>query len=181
MVGKILERVYVWDRFVRLHHWSLVALLILDGFVLDGNDARHHWVGYAAAALVGARLIWGAVGSLPARFTSFFPTPARIRAYLSAPRQPMRGHNPLGAVMVLLFLALVLALGATGWLMGTDTYWGDENLEALHDALAYALMGCAIAHVGGVLLASWRTRVNLPHAMLTGYKVRGEDALPFRD
>jgi len=181
MARKILERVYVWDRFVRLHHWSLVALLTLDGFALDGSDAPHHWVGYAAAGLVGARLIWGAVGPYRARFTSFFPTPARIRAYLGAPRQPMRGHNPLGAVMVLLLLALVLALGATGWLMGTDTYWGDENLEALHDALAYALLGCVLAHVGGVLLASWRTRVNLPRAMLTGYKVRGEDALPFRD
>lgn len=87
----------------------------------------------------------------------------------------------LGAVRVRLLLALVLALGATGWLMGTETYWGDENLEALHDALAYALLGCAIAHVGGVLLVSWRTRVNLPRAMLTGYKARGDDALPFRD
>lgn len=181
MAGKILERVYVWDRFVRLHHWSLVGLLILDGFVLDGNDASHHWVGYAAAGLVGARLIWGVIGPLPARFTSFFPTPARIRAYLRTSRQPTRGHNPLGAVMVLLLLTLVLALGATGWLMGTDAYWGDENLEALHDALAYALLGCAIAHVGGVLLASWRTRVNLPRAMLTGYKVRDANALPFRD
>ena len=37
--------------------------------------------------------------------------------------------------MVLLLLAMVLAPGAPGWLMGTDTYWGDEKLEALHEAL----------------------------------------------
>ena len=83
--------------------------------------------------------------------------------------------------MILLLLALVLALGVTGWLLGTDAYWGDENLETLHEALAYGLLGCALIHVAGVLLVSWRTRVNLLKAMLTGYKVRSDDALPFRD
>lgn len=181
MARRILERVYVWDRFVRLHHWSLVVLVALDGFALDGHGAPHQWVGYAVAGLVGARLVWGMIGPYPARFTSFFPTPARILAYLDKPRHPMRGHNPLGAFMVLLLLGLILALGATGWLMGTDTYWGDERLEALHEALAYALLGCALAHIGGVLYVSWRTGVNLPRAMWNGYKERTDNALPFRD
>lgn len=181
MALMFVERVYVWDRFVRLHHWSLVALLALDGFALDGSARAHHWVGYTAAGLVGARLVWGAIGPYPARFVSFFPTPARIRAYLSAPSHPTRGHNPLGAVMVLLLLGLILSLGATGWLMSIDTYWGDERLETLHETLAYVLLGCALAHVGGVLFVSWRTGVNLPRAMLNGYKARADDVLPFRD
>ena len=181
MPRKIVERIFVWDRFVRWHHWSLIGLLAVDGFVLDGSDAPHHWVGYAAAGLVGARLVWGVIGPSSARFVSFFPTPARIRAYVRTLRQPMRGHNPIGAIMIMLLLTLVLALGVTGWLLGTDAYWGDETLETLHEALAYGLLGCAFIHVAGVLLVSWRTRVNLLRAMLTGYKVRHNDALPFRD
>ncbi|MBN8761809.1 MAG: hypothetical protein J0I63_00405 [Thiobacillus sp.] len=41
-----MERAYVWDRFVRLHHWSLATLVLANHFILDGP--AHRWAGYAA-------------------------------------------------------------------------------------------------------------------------------------
>lgn len=180
MPREILERVFLGSfcPFASLESDKPAG----SGWLCTGRQRRVASLGgYAAAGLVGARLIWGVIGPPSARFVTFFPTPARIRAYLRTLGQPMLGHNPIGAIMILLLLALVLALGVTGWLLGTDAYWGDENLETLHEALAYGLLGCALIHVAGVLLVSWRTRVNLLKAMLTGYKVRSDDALPFRD
>ena len=170
MATEPAERAYVWDRFVRLHHWSLAVLVLVNYFVLEGP--AHRWAGYAALGLVCARLAWGIVGSPYARFAAFLPTPARLRAYFAHPGVAPRGHNPLGAAMVLAILALVVALGVTGWLMRTDAYWGEEWLEDLHEALGNGLLVCAGLHVAGVVAASLKWRINLPRAMLTGYKVR---------
>ena len=95
MPGHVVERAYVWDRFVRLHHWSLAALVLFDAFIFDGGGPWHRWAGYAALGLVGTRLVWGAIGSRYARFSGFFPTPARIRAN---PRvQGAYGHEALAS------------------------------------------------------------------------------------
>ena len=68
-------RVAVWDRFVRLFHWSLVGCVLVNAFLLDDGETLHRWLGYTASALVLARIVWGFVGSRHARFDDFFPTP----------------------------------------------------------------------------------------------------------
>ncbi len=45
--------------------------------------------------------------------------------------------------MMLSLMALVLALGLTGYLQTTDMFWGEEWLEELHEGLAYTLLGLA--------------------------------------
>lgn len=166
----------VWDPFVRLFHWTLVSCVLVDYFVIDDGETVHQWLGYLAAALVLARIAWGFVGSRYARFADFFPTPARLArhlAHLRAGRHDCHaGHNPLGALMMLALMALVLALGVTGYLQGTDAYWGEEWLQELHEGLATALIGLAVLHVAGALVMSRMDRVNLVRAMVTGVKVR---------
>lgn len=81
--------------------------------------------------------------------------------------------------MVFAMLGLVIALGVTGWLMGTDAYWGEEWLEDLHETLSDVLLACVALHVAGVAWVSRKTRINLPRAMLTGYKIRGTHSAPF--
>ncbi|HSX95551.1 MAG TPA: cytochrome b/b6 domain-containing protein, partial [Hydrogenophaga sp.] len=81
----------VWDPFLRLFHWSLVGLVVLNLWVLEEGETPHEWAGYAAAVLVLLRVAWGFVGTRHARFADFWPTPARLRAHLLAWR---RGARP---------------------------------------------------------------------------------------
>lgn len=166
----------VWDPFVRLFHWSLVGCVLVDYFVIDDGEAVHQWLGYIAAALVLARIVWGFVGSGYARFADFFPTPSRLLRHLAHMRAGRHdfhaGHNPLGALMMLALMALVLALGVTGYMQGMDAYWGEEWLQELHEALAAILIGLAVLHVLGAIVMSRIDRINLVRAMITGVKVR---------
>jgi cytochrome b len=164
----------VWDLFIRVFHWSLVACVLLNQFVLESGEAPHEWVGYTAFGLVVSRVAWGFVGSRYARFSNFFPTPRRVMGHLKAlragevPDHP--GHNPLGALMMLALMALVLALGVTGWMQGTDAFWGEEWLQDLHADLAQGLLLAAGLHALAALVMGRLERVRLVRAMFTGVK-----------
>ena len=166
----------VWDLFVRVFHWTLVSCVLLNQFVLEEGDPPHEWAGYLAAALVAARIVWGFIGSRHARFSDFFPTPARLRAHLQAMRsgrpQHHWGHNPVGALMMFLLMALVIALGVTGWMQGTDAYFGEEWLQELHEVLAHALIIAAGLHAASAIVMGRIERTRLVKAMVTGVKER---------
>ena len=173
--------VRVWDRFVRTFHWSLVACVLLNFFVVEDEGQLHRWLGYTASALVLMRVVWGFIGTKHARFTDFFPTPTRIRDHLRRMRSgtpdPNVGHNPIGAIMMLVMMALVLSLGITGHLQTIDAFWGEEWLEELHEALASTLIACAGLHALAAVVMGRIERTNLVRAMITGIKVR-ENSLP---
>ena len=80
------------------------------------------------------------------------------------------GHNPAGGAMILGLMAAMLATALTGWLMGTDTWYGDDRMVTAHSLCAHGLLALVILHLAGVALASVRHRENLPLAMLTGRK-----------
>lgn len=164
----------VWDPFVRVFHWSLLACVALDLWVLEEGDPPHRWVGYGAAALVLARVAWGFVGPRHARFSDFWPTPARLGAYLRGwrgGRPPhVRGHNPLGGLMLITLMGLVLLLGFSGWLQGTERFWGNEAVQYLHEFLADALLWLAAVHATAAVLMGRLERTRLVKAMVTGVK-----------
>lgn len=170
------ETIYVWDRFVRIFHWSLVSCVLLDFFVVDDGETLHQALGYLGCALVSARVVWGFVGTKYARFSDFFPTPTRIshhiRSLFAGKMDQHNGHNPLGALMILALLSLVMALGVTGFMQGLDAYWGEEWLQDLHELLANVLIALVAMHVTAALIMSRIERTNLIAAMITGSKVR---------
>lgn len=169
-----MQRLNVWDPFVRLLHWSLVAGFAANALVVDDDTKLHQWIGYAIVALVLARLLWGLVGTKYARFSSFPPSLSgalgQLRETLAGIRHIHIGHTPLGALMIYNLLAAMLVIGLSGWLMTTDAFWGVEWPEELHEAsVAWAEIS-VVLHIAAVLFESWRTRVNLPRAMVTGCK-----------
>lgn len=172
--------VRVWDPFVRVFHWSLVSCVVLNFFVIDDGETAHQAIGYIASALVVARAIWGFVGGEYARFDNFFPTPARMRAHLAALRggkHPFHpGHSPLGALMMLALMALVLALGLSGFLQTTDAFWGDEQVQEIHEVLGSLLIALAGLHAVVAIVMSRLERVNLVAAMITGVKRRSAES-----
>ncbi|WP_207102943.1 cytochrome b/b6 domain-containing protein [Paracoccus shandongensis] len=168
------DRVAVWDGFVRLFHWSLVILIAGDWLTADGPKLWHEAMGYAVAALVAARLVWGFVGPRHARFGDFVRGPRAVLAYLRAlraGREPRYlGHNPAGGAMIVALLLVVAGTALTGWLQTTDAFWGSSVMEEIHETLATLILVLAGLHVAGVVVESLRHRENLVLSMLTGTK-----------
>ena len=164
----------IWDPVVRLFHWSLVVLFTANALILDDDGAAHEWVGYAIVALVCPRLVWGFVGPHSARFAAFLPGPGAITEQISDIAthrcRAHLGHSPLGALMVVNLLAVMLGIGATGYMMTTDAFWGIDWVEDLHEILVTWAEISVVLHVAAVIFESRRTGINLPRAMVTGTK-----------
>lgn len=166
--------VRVWDPLVRLFHWTVATGCILNLTIFEHAHDLHRWIGYTVAGALAVRVVWGFVGSQHARFVNFVPGPARLRAYLTAltrGREPRYlGHNPAGAVMMVALMGLIAGLGLTGYMMGTEAYWGVGWVEELHEGLANSLMVLALFHAAAAIFESWRHRENLVWSMVTGRK-----------
>lgn len=168
-------KILVWDRFVRLFHWTLVASFATAYFSTEHIGWVHKGAGYLALGLVVARAVWGFIAPSPyARFASFVPTPRRLLAYLGLlvrGREPRHlGHNPAGAVMILALMTATLTIGVTGFLMTTDAFWGNELVETLHVTTVDLTLIAICLHVGANGYESLKHRENMFKAMLTGTK-----------
>jgi cytochrome b len=74
--------VKVWDPFVRIFHWSLVACFVIAYATGDEIERVHVAAGYTIAGLLAARIVWGFVGPRHARFSNFVRPPHGVLAYL---------------------------------------------------------------------------------------------------
>jgi cytochrome b len=166
--------VRVWDPFVRVFHWSLVALFTLAFLTGDWLGRLHEAIGYAIAALIPARFVWGFVGTRYARFGDFVrPWPevtAYLRAALSLRAPRFLGHNPAGGLMIVAMLAMLALSCLSGWSLTTDALRDAEWLAGLHEALANVTLMLVPLHLAGVAFNSLVHGENLVRAMLTGDK-----------
>lgn len=177
----------VWDLFVRVFHWTLVAGFTLAYVTAEEVQTVHVYAGYTVLGLVLLRLVWGFVGSRHARFSDFVYRPAAVTAYVrDALKWRARryiGHNPAGGLMILLMLATLLLLGATGLAVyGIEEHAGplamlasqpesvEDVLEELHEGLANFMVILVLVHVAGVLFESVAHGENLARSMVTGRK-----------
>lgn len=177
-----MTRYPVWDPFVRIFHWALVVGFAANALFTDPESNLHEWIGYAILGLVGLRLVWGLTGSRHARFADFIPRPATVMGQLqdmaTGRRRVHLGHTPLGALMIFNLLITLLAIGATGYMMTTNAFWGVAWVEEAHEVLVSWAEISVIAHIAAVIVESWRTGVNLPRAMVSGIKTLPDDAKP---
>jgi cytochrome b len=163
------RRVQVWDLPLRLFHWTLV-IAIAVAFLSSEEDSPigqwHVLAGWIAGILIVFRLVWGFVGGEHSRFADFI-RPLRIVDHISALAKgraaPSLGHNPLGAVAVVILLTLT---GLTVW---TGAF-GGEAAEDLHEVIAWTLLGMVGVHILAVALMSVLERENLVRAMIGGSK-----------
>lgn len=164
----------VWDIAVRIGHWLLVAGVAAAWFTREGAGEWHEYIGYAVLAVVCLRLCWGVTGPKYARFKQFIFPPRHTLKYsldiLQGRHLRYIGHNPLGGWMIAALLATLSAVCGTGWLYTTDTFWGVEWVEELHEALAILLLVLVALHVGGVVFTSIFEKENLVASMFHGRK-----------
>lgn len=183
-------RFRLWDLPIRIFHWALV-LGIAAAFVsgqLGGNLIDVHGkIGIVIVGLIAFRLVWGMLGSTYARFAEFFPTPAKIRAYLRGEWHG-EGHNPLGAFSVFGLLSLVALQVGTGLFSNDDiAFVGplfdlvskdlSNRLTGIHQLLSNALLALVVLHVAAIGFYGRVKKQNLLMPMITGWKEgHGESA-----
>lgn len=169
-----MKRVQVWDPLVRIFHWSLALAFGANALVIDDDSTLHEWVGYVVLGLVLLRILWGFAGVGYARFASFPPSLSGASEQLvDIATQRARihiGHTPLGALMIYNLLAALLLVCLSGHLMTTDMFWGVEWPEIVHEVSVTWTEVSVVLHILAVIYESRRTGVNLPRAMIRGYK-----------
>lgn len=179
----------VWDRFVRVFHWTLVASFAASYWTSQsGMQNTHMALGYLVVALIVARIVWGFVGTTYARFGNFVYAPRTVLGYLKAiaSGRPPRyvGHNPAGGAMVIALLGALLLATVAGFIVmmviefeqplpGLMVHLSDAQAHfwrELHETTVDVLLVMIALHVAGVIIASLQHRENLVRAMITGVK-----------
>jgi len=179
----------VWDPLIRLLHWIIVfgvGFAAWSGLVGGGRwITAHSAAGIVIGIAVLIRLVWGFVGTGPARFTSFLVGPVALLEHLremaTGRAERHLGHNPLGGWMIVWLLAVLSILGVTGLLvLGGEFKAGPAKAliayspavvaHLVHRLAAYLLLALVVLHIAGALFESFRTRENLVRSMVTGHK-----------
>lgn len=176
--GKSLRQV-VWDLPVRLFHWLLAVLIAFSWWTVHHHHTDWHiWSGCAILTLLIFRILWGFVGSSTARFSSFVRGPRAIATYWRGKWVGI-GHNPLGAlsVLVLLFAVAVqvglglisededgIYMGPLAGLVSTDT---SDKARDIHELWFNVILALIALHVLAIVYYRLRgKKLTLP--MITG-------------
>ncbi|MFN3575657.1 MAG: cytochrome b/b6 domain-containing protein [Tabrizicola sp.] len=111
----------LWDPVVRVTHWGIAASVLMNALLDEGGSLLHVTVGWIVMALLLLRMVWGVLGPVEARFSSFPPNPLAALRHL---RQLAAGrvrhypsHNPVGALMAYAFWVTLALVTATGLVM----------------------------------------------------------------
>lgn len=179
-----MEKIKVWDGFIRFFHWSLVLLIAVLYFSGEEGWMDVHFVaGYSVLSLIIARLFWGFIGSDTAKLAALLHSPKAVLNSIKS-NSYTRGHNSAGSYMVLAFFCLLLVQGVSG-LMTTDDILTDgplvqyvasswvELASSVHK-LNFDILLIAIAiHILAIVVYRIRGK-NLVKPMITGFSAGSE-------
>ena len=156
MMTKLTE--FVWDLPTRIFHWSLVLAFSGVQITAEWSDSIHELFGYMVVTLVGFRITWGVFGPPTSRFKSLVLALRSIKEHvgnlINQNIQNATGHNPLGALMVIVLLSTLSIAGITGYLSQTNAFWGYEWMNDLHEATGELSLVLVGIHVSGVAVMS---------------------------
>lgn len=174
-------RVRTWDLPTRLVHWLLVILIPSAWWTAEeGNLEWHRWCGYTLLGLLIFRIYWGFFGGSTARFSRFLRGPGTIGRYLKGSWEVTPGHNPLGALSVLVLLLLLtlqiglglIAVDVDGIESGPLSYYVSfETGRAAahwHETIFNVLVTFIALHIAAILYYKLVKRESLVPAMIHG-------------
>lgn len=164
----------IWAWWIRGIHALLGLSLVLVWFVIDTGDPEHLWLGYFALALVALRFAIGFFG--PRDSAHFRHVTASLRSFPEFLKNHFRGrethskttHNPLAWITYFLMWFLIAGLAVSGYLLGTDAYWGDEGMESFHLWKSRLLMALVGLHFAGLLMDTVLFRRHTWKGMIDG-------------
>ncbi|MBN2887539.1 MAG: cytochrome b/b6 domain-containing protein [Chromatiaceae bacterium] len=176
-------RIRVWDLATRVVHWALFVLVVaayVTGLIGGNLMQWHAWIGLAIVGLLAFRIAWGWLGSTYARFGQFVRGPNAVLDYLRG-RWHGVGHNPIGAVSVLVLLGVLSLQSLTG-LFGNDdiAFEGplyvliskdsSDWLIGLHRQMIWPIAALVGLHVAAMVFYALVRKDNLVTPMFTGEK-----------
>ncbi len=162
----------IWNKIIRLIHWSVAGIVFLNLFFLDEGDLLHRYLGYAALGFVIFRIIYGFKSAGPHSFVEFPISLLEIKNFFMSKinRQNLdyKGHNPAASLVYILIWIIVIFLGLTGWMMGLDRYFGEDWVMRIHEVLADGLKILVLFHFIGITLDSIQFKRKSWLKMITG-------------
>ena len=194
------RRIRVWDVPTRLSHWSIVILFGLCWWSAKSDHMHWHRIaGYGMLGMVVFRIAWGFIGGQTARFRDFVRGPRAtvryalkfIRNRTDASSAPL-GHNPLGALSILVMLTLLLAqtvfglftVNLDGVASGPFAKWVSYDtgrmFAHLHAANFNLLLIMIALHLSAISFYRLARKESLIPAMIHGLKSRvSSDEVPY--
>lgn len=116
-----VKPVTLWDPVVRLTHWALAVVVLLNAVLTEGGSTWHVWAGWLGLGALALRLLWGLVGTAEARFSAFPPSPTGVLSHLAdligGRAREYPSHNPAGAAMAYALWATLGLLTLSGLYM----------------------------------------------------------------
>lgn len=187
-------RVPAWDLPTRLFHWTLLVLIVWAWVSVNYAETLgdtllvyHRANGLAILTLIVWRVLWGFAGSSTSRFGTFLRSPAAVASYAAGLVRGRAarylGHNPLGALMIVVLLATVATIGTLGLfavddndLVGGPLYRlvgesANISLTRRHGQIFHlVLLPLVVLHIAVNTLYTLFKREPLIQAMVTGKK-----------
>jgi len=193
-----LTRVRIWDAPLRLVHWLIVVCVATSWWTAENDELDYHrYSGYILLGLLIFRLYWGFVGGDTARFANFIKGPKAILAYVrNLPQRAgtahfsVQGHNPLGALSVVVLLLLLIAQVSLGLFAGDIdgiesgplsswvSFETTRTCAELHEKLFDVLMIFIALHVAAVFFYLIFKRDNLIATMIHGRRAFPKEQSP---
>ncbi|WP_300452501.1 cytochrome b/b6 domain-containing protein [Accumulibacter sp.] len=183
-------RIRLWELPIRIFHWSLAAAVlsaIASGLTGGNWMIWHQRLGLVAVGRPAFRLVWGFAGPTHARFSSFWPTPGKVAAYLRGAWRGI-GHNPLAALSVLALLGTVAFQASRGLLANDDIAFNgpfyalidkatNDAATGWHRTAVNVLYLLVARQVAAIAFHARIKRQNLIRPMITGWH-EGQGAQP---
>lgn len=165
------KEIFVWDKIVRVTHWLVAAIVLVNSFILKPGSEWHQLLGFTAVGLVMLRILWSlSFAKAPARFRDLIPTPHGLihhfQEIIQREETSLSGHNAFGLLAIWLMWVCIFALAFTGY-TAEYTEWGIMNdLNDWHQYCVWLLQSIVILHIFAVFVTSWWFKRNLVKPMI---------------
>ena len=189
------EQEKIWDPVTRVWHWVLVLAVSIGwsfGKFMNFDIIQwHFYIGYLVLGLMAFRILWGFIGPEPVRIRALIPSPRSLFDYIRhmGRRQPSGtpGHNPLGAISVLLMVLAISGQAISGLFIESDDFFEYGPLAGYvseatvsrmtwwHHFTADVILVLVCLHVAAILFYLVWKRENLIKPMINGWKAVRRD------
>ena len=159
---------------VRLFHWGIALLIVLNLYIFEHGKNFHQYAGYTCVGLVVMRALLGRFFyEKKFSFDRFELRISELKIFvhglLKGNKRDFVGHNPIASYVYLLIWLLVCLLGVSGFLMKEiDYFWGNETLEEAHEIMSNGLIALVLLHFIGITQDSLSMKRKTWKRMFTG-------------